>query len=319
MTEHSTFLLEHFPIRKSKEQKAAFRQWLIHTLHQAGYQPGTEEHRGPVSSTNVVVGDPERAEIILTAHYDTCAVLPLPNLITPRNPVTFLLYQVALGVLMVLPAIAAEVLVIRLFHAPLWAAMVTLYGVLFFLLWWMLAGKANRHNVNDNTSGVITLLETALALPEEDRNRVAFVFFDNEEKGLLGSAAFYKKHRAGVGDTLVLNFDCVSDGDHILFIPSKKLKKNGSAMDRLERAFPPAGDKHTLVCRTGFSVYPSDQKHFSGGVGVAACHKAPWVGYWLGRIHTGRDTVLMEDNIHLLRRGVLALLRQKNNQPPPPV
>ena len=308
MTEQSAYLLAQFPIRKSKGQKAAFRDWLGRTLRDAGYTPSVEESRSLAVSHNVVVGDPDTAEVVLAAHYDTCAELPVPNLITPRNPVTFLGWQLLLVVVMCTIIVGAELLTIRLFDPPMWVALLVVYGVAAFLLWWMMAGKANKTNVNDNTSGVITLLETALSLPEELRGRVAFVFFDNEELGLLGSAGFYKAHKAALQNTLLLNFDCVGDGDHILFFPSKSLRKDPDNLKRLEEAFPSAGEKHTEVCAKGFSVYPSDQKHFPKGVGVAALHKSPWAGYWLGRIHTRRDTVLEEENVALLRRGILLLL-----------
>ena len=86
----------------------------------------------------------------------------------------------------------------------------------------MMAGPANRHTANDNTSGVITLLEIALSLPEELRSDVCFVWFDNEERGLLGSAAFAGKHKETKKGALVLNFDCVGDGDSLQFFPTKR-------------------------------------------------------------------------------------------------
>lgn len=308
MTDASRELLGSFPIRKSRAQKAAFRDWLGRALNEAGWETRVEEDKSLVYSANVTAGDPDTAEVILTAHYDTCAVLPIPNFITPRNGLVFLLYQILVAAVMLAVAIGAEELVLTLLHPPMWVALAVVYAVLLLIIWWMLGGKANKHNANDNTSGVITLLEAALALPEEARGRVALVFFDNEEKGLLGSAAFYKKHKAAMKDKLLLNFDCVGDGDHILFFPSKSLRKNTERTAELESAFAPDGNKEILVCTKGFSVYPSDQKHFPLGVGVAALHKSPGVGYWLGRIHTKRDTVLDEENVHLLTRGILALL-----------
>ena len=71
----------------------------------------------------------------------------------------------------------------------------------------------------------MTLVETALTLPEELRQSVCFVWFDNEERGLLGSSAFAGKHKAVKKNALVLNFDCVGAGDSIQFFPSKKVKK----------------------------------------------------------------------------------------------
>ena len=189
MTPVTKKLLADFQIRKTKQQKASFRAWLCDELGRAGYAPQVETG-GLLNSSNVVAGDPEKAQVLLAAHYDTCAVLPFPNFITPRNFLVYLLFQLLICALFLLIAIATEVAVLLAFDPPLWGALLAIYAVLGFCIWWMLAGKANKHTANDNTSGVAALLETALALPEELRGKVCFVFFDNEEKGLLGSAAF---------------------------------------------------------------------------------------------------------------------------------
>lgn len=308
MTEISQKILTDFQVRKSKKQKETFRAWLCAELEKAGYAPRVEKAKSLVKSRNVVVGDPEKAEVLLTAHYDTCAVLPFPNFITPRNFLFYLVYQLLLVAVLFALAIAAEFAVLLLWDdAPMWAALGAVYAVLLFCCWWMLDGKANKHTVNDNTSGVLTLMEIALALPEENRDRVCFVFFDNEEKGLFGSSDFARQHKAVKRDKLLLNFDCVSDGDYIQFYPAAALKKDSSTLERLEGAFPGRGDKTVEVVR-GFGFYPSDQARFNRGVGVCALKKKPVLGYYMDRIHTGRDTVLMEDNIVLLRDGVLRLL-----------
>lgn len=259
-----------------------------------------------MKSHNVIVGDPEAADVVYTAHYDTCAVLPFPNLITPQNLLFYLLYQLLIVVPMFLLAIGAEVLLLILWNdAPLWLAMLLVYCVLGFCLWWILAGPANKHTMNDNTSGVATLMEIALSLPQEARGKVAFIFFDNEEKGLFGSSLYKKVHGKKMKDTLVVNFDCVSDGDHIQFYPSSKLKKNPLLFNKLKDSFS-SDDRKQVALVTGFGFYPSDQRAFPNGVGVAAMHKSR-LGYWLGRIHTKRDTVFDEENIELLRRGALQL------------
>ncbi len=309
MTDASRTVLERFLVRKSKAQKAAFRDWLCRTLTDAGYAPRVDEGRYLVKNHNVVVGDPARAQVVFTAHYDTCAALPFPNFITPRNPVVFLLFQVLLCVVMFVAAAVVTFVVALLIPAlPKRALGMVWAVVLLFFCWWMMAGKANRHTVNDNTSGVLTLLEIALTLPTEDREKAAFVFFDNEEKGLFGSAAFAKRHKQELKNTPILNFDCVSDGDHILFFPTKRCRRDADAMDRLRAAFQGTEEKEVLVADTGVSIYPSDQGNFRLGVGIAAFHKNRVVGYCLGRIHTGRDTVLDERNIELLREGALAFL-----------
>ena len=308
MTEISRKILGSFQIRKSKRQKVEFRSWLSGELTRAGYAPKAEHYAGLIPGCNLVAGDPETAEVICAAHYDTCAVMPLPNFITPRNMVWYLLYQLALTVVIFLFAAAVEIAVIAAFEPPATIAALAMEMALFFALWWLIFGPANRRTANDNTSGVIALTETALTIPEELRDKVCFVFFDNEEKGLFGSAAFAKAHPKIKDNAPVLNFDCVGDGDFLQFFPNPSAKKDTLLLSRLERAFLPEEGKGVEVVRS-FGFYPSDQRHFRRGIGVCALQKHRIFGYYMDKIHTGKDTVLDEDNIRLLRDGVERLLR----------
>lgn len=303
MTEQSRKILDEMQVRKSKKQKKAFRAWLCGELEAAGYSPRVEEG---FAARNVVAGDPDKAQVLLTAHYDTQAVLPVPNFITPRNPFFFVLYQILIVIPLFLAiALAEGVLTAFAPEAVLWWLMpLASMGLCVFFIWWIFDGKANRHTANDNTSGVLTLVEAALALPPEHRERVCFVFFDNEEKGMFGSSAFAKKYKKAKKNTPVLNFDCVGDGDSIHFLPRRRLKKDEAALSRIEAAFLPAGNKDVQVVR-GFSMYPSDNANFKKGVGVCALKHNKVAGYYMDRIHTSKDTVLDEANITLLRDGAL--------------
>lgn len=302
MTELSKTILAEFQVRKSRKQKAAFRDWLCVQLEQAGYTPAVEKG---FAARNVVVGDPEQAQVFFTAHYDTQAVLPIPNFITPRNAFWYTLYQMLLvgGMFLIAGAVAGLLLLFRL---PVEVALLVFNVVLLICCWWLIDGPANKHTVNDNTSGVITLVETALALPAEDRSKVCFVFFDNEEKGMLGSSAFAGKHKQVKKGRLVVNFDCVSDGASIQFFPSRKLKKDTTKIDSLEKAFRSAGARQVEVVR-GFGFYPSDNAAFKLGAGVCALRKHKVFGWYMSRIHTAKDTVMEEENIELLRDGCLRL------------
>lgn len=306
MTEAAKTVLTTYEVRKTRKQKEAFRAYLCQELEKLGYAPRVESRRSLVMNHNVVAGDPEKARVLFTAHYDTCAVLPFPNFITPRNLPVFLLYQIAIAALFLVLAIGVEVGLLLAFDPPLWVVLLAMYAVLAFCIWWMLAGKANRHTANDNTSGVVTLLEIAAALPPEYRDTVCFVWFDNEEKGLFGSSAFVSAHRRVKADTLTLNFDCVGDGDHLQFFPSRTVKRDPATMDLLGTAFSTQGGKTVEIVR-GFGLYPSDQALFRRGVGIAALKKAPVIGYYMNRIHTCRDTVLEEENVQLLRDGAVRL------------
>lgn len=308
MTTESRELMERFPVRKSRARKEEFRAWLCEALTAAGWEPRVEEGKGMVKSHNVVVGDPETAGVVFTAHYDTPARLPTPNINFPYNMLVTMIAQMPIMLLIMVPALGLEILTIHFTQNSLLALLVV-YVVLLASLWLLLAGPANPSNVNDNTSGIVTLLEIALSLPQEERADAAFIFFDNEELGLLGSSAFYKAHKKAMQGTLLVNFDCVSDGDHIRLFPGKKARKRADLLELLEGSFLSAGEKEVAVSPRGY--YPSDQKHFPLGVGVCALRKGPF-GYWLGKIHTARDTVFMEENIEVLRRGAVALAASRS-------
>jgi len=301
--------MDRYQVRKTEKQKAAFREWLCGELTKAGYAPQVEEVFNGFRCRNVLAGNPDKAKVLYTAHYDTCAVLPFPNFLTPRNLPVYILFNLLICLGLFAVVFAAEVILILL-DAPELACIFAAPVICFFAVFWMMGGgKANRHTANDNTSGVLTLLETALALPEEAREKVCFIFFDNEEKGMFGSDGFAKKRKHVKKNTLCINFDCVSDGDFIQFFPTKKLKKDADALQTLEKAFQGRGGKTVEMVRS-FGFYPSDNASFKYAAGVCALRKSRIWGLYMSRIHTSRDTALEEDNIALLRDGALAYAQQ---------
>ena len=306
MTETTQTVFEKHQIRKSYAQKSAFIQYVQSTAAKLGYQSRME--KGYLGARNVVVGDPDTAKVVYTAHYDTCAVMPFPNFITPKCIWLFLLYQILVGVLLVaIPSVLVTGIFFGLAACGIEANALLLYDLWLILIlavcWLIMAGPANKHTANDNTSGVTTLLDTMTALPEELRGEVAFVFFDLEEMGLFGSAGFASKHKKVTKNTLVVNFDCVSDGNSILFVLRK-----GAALytEAIKTAFP-STEAFTVEVATKGAIYPSDQANFARGVGVAALKKTKSGLLYMDRIHTGRDTVYMEENIAYLTEGAVRL------------
>ena len=297
-------VLKLFPARKSGKQKQSFRAWVQAYLEELGYAVSIES--GSFHSKNVVAGDPERAKYLVTAHYDTCARMYVPNLITPCNLLTFLLYQIFICLLLIVPTLAAGWLVGYLadsFFAGYILWMVLLWSGIAL----MMIGPANPSNANDNTSGVVTLLEIAKSLPEKDRKNVCFVLFDLEEAGLIGSASHRKAHKKASDSQMVLNLDCVGDGNEILFFPAARLKKDKRRLAPLEKITGEFGKKSITVCSKGFSIYPSDQGHFPYGVGICALNRGR-AGLYLSRIHTPKDTVLDETNVNILRAAIITLI-----------
>ena len=297
-------ILKSYPVRKSKKQKASFRADVIAWLEALGYCVAVEQ--GSFRSSNVVIGDPKTARYLVTAHYDTCARLPFPNLITPCNVWTFLLYQFFVCLMLIIPSAAvgaAAGWLLRSFDLGYFLFMILLWASILL----MMIGPANPSNVNDNTSGVVTLLEIAKSLPELHRKNVCFVLFDLEEAGLIGSASYRKKHKAEVSGQLVLNLDCVGEGDAICFFPGAKLRQDKRKLQALGRIAGTFGRKTIIIRTKGFSVYPSDQANFPYGVGICALKRGR-AGLYLSRIHTPKDTILDETNVNLLRAALTTFI-----------
>lgn len=295
MNELSKEIFENCHVRKTRAQKDKF----IETVKKY-YPEAKVEEGGLLKSKNIVIGDVAAADYVFGAHYDTCAVMPVPNFLMPKNIVITLLYSVLLVIPMLALGYAAAALVTMVWD-NFWVAYFTELAVLFGCLGMVMFGKANKATANDNTSGVVTLCDLMTALDEKAKSKCAFVFFDHEEAGLIGSALFAKKHKGDMRDKLLINFDCVSDGDDIWFILSKTASERFKS--DLEDAFKGITDKTVSVMDEKGVYYPSDQKNFRVSAGVAAFKKGK-LGMYIDKIHTKRDMAFDERNIECIVHGM---------------
>lgn len=302
MTGISETILKDYMVRKTKAQKNRFIDYMKSALPELT----VEEDK---KNRNLILGDVASAKVLLTAHYDTCVKMPFPNFITPTNFWLYLGYQLLITLPFLLLMFLVRDVAYLLTRWDSGSALIGYFAMLGALYYLMIGGPANPWTANDNTSGVITLVELHHAMPQALKDRVALVFFDNEESGLLGSAAFAKKHKKeNLQQKLVLNFDCVSDGDHFLFVLNKPaIKQYG---DEFRGAFPATEKKNVLVESTAKAFYPSDQAKFPMNAAVAALNKSERWGLYMDKIHTDQDRVLDTDNIIFLRDGTLRLLEE---------
>lgn len=302
MTELTQEILQKYQIRKTKAQKTAFIE-----LMQTRFPELRVEAGGTPKSRNLVLGDVDTAKVVFAAHYDTCAVLPFPNFITPKNPLIFVLYNllICIPLLAVMVAVCVGLMLLTDSFLVAWLGMLAVLAAFF---WMLVGGRPNVHTVNDNTSGVVTLCELYEAMTEEERQNAAFVFFDFEEAGMFGSALFYKMHKAEMKNKLLVNFDCVSDGDTLLIIRSKKARE--AYGEAIEEAFGPAVEKTVRLEKSATTLYPSDQTQFPCHVAVAAMKRARFVGLYMDKIHTKHDTVFDERNIEYLTQSARRLTQK---------
>ena len=296
---------EKFPIRRRKEEKENFRSHLINELSKKRIT-AREEKAEKGNSTNLIIGSPETAKLVFTAHYDTPARSVVSNLMMPRNPILLYLFHflpiIFILALSLVPALLiSEITGIAELYAGVF---LVIYFGLFYLLYFAIT---NKNNFNDNTSGVATVLQLIEKLPEEKLEDFAFILFDNEEKGKLGSKAYFKMHKDFMREKTVINFDCVGNGNNILFIAMKEaenskeytfLKESVKTTDAYTVAYYPA--------RT--SQGNSDHKSFPRGICCMACSKSKRGGIlYTARIHTNKDTKVNTKNIDFITENILKL------------
>ena len=204
-------LIDKYQVRKTHSQKTEFINWLKIKSSELGYELKIDHYSE--KGRNLIAGNVEESKVILTAHYDT-----QPNFFVPMfmgvSWLGFLLGQIYLLVVMLL---VPGVILGGISYLTKGVVEIdsTLYLVLLMVIsLQMMFGFANKHTVNDNTSGVATLLSVMEDLKEEERDKVCFVFFDQEEVGLVGSSKFSNKHNTVIKNKPLINFDCVSNGNN---------------------------------------------------------------------------------------------------------
>ena len=299
-------ILEKYQVRKTNKQKSAFIDYLKNRLSKHGYDATIEEKgKWLFKSRNIIVGNPETAKYFVTAHYDTPPISPFPNFMFPTNIPMFIIFQSLLTIFLFA---VAWLISIPFAMLPISGeAYVYIYeAIMFGMLLMLMFGPANKHCANDNTSGVITLIKILEKMPEQYRNDICIVFFDNEEKGLFGSQFFAKKHKNIVKNKIVINMDCVGDGQNIVFMSKRKARKDKDLQKFINAMQESVGDKNInfMPKKMKFMMFPSDQANFDKGVGVCSVRKS-FLGYYAGRIHTPFDTKCDEVNIEFLSDGIV--------------
>ena len=302
-----TFLQEissRYPIRKTEAQKDAFLKYALAAARKLGYAGRVEEngrHR------NFVAGDPEKAEIIFTAHYDTPANKLLPSLIIPRNLPLFFLYHLSIVLLLFVISFVMGLLsfwITGMRSLTLIVFLLSYYALLMLLV----AGPANKNNANCNTSGVAAVLQLMEQLPPEARSQAAFILFDNGEKGRLGSRAYATRHQEIKKRTPVFNMDCVGVGDHLL-IAVKNFSRATFAYGFLQQGFAARDGITPHFFPNSGCVLHSDHQSFRCGISATACKRRPLIGYYVPSIHTRRDTRADQRNIDYLTETLTAIVK----------
>ena len=303
MRDYLNYIYNHYPIRKTNDEKEKFRNYILDELKDTDYVGYVDEIK---KHHNIVIGDISSSKVIFTAHYDTPASSLIPNLMIPRNigiwklshytfPLILMLISLFMG--RELASNFTNVLSVKIFFTIFFTF--TIFWMLIYLF--MLCFK-NKHNKNDNTSGVATIMNLVNHCHSD---KIAFVLFDNEEKGLLGSKAMNSKYE--LNDKLVINFDCVGVGDHIIFI-AKQMAIKHELYEKLVSNIQSNQDFKVVFFPIEGSKSSSDYKSFECGIGVMAC-KCKNNVYYTSKIHTNSDNEAYNENIEFLVENMLEFIK----------
>lgn len=313
MNNFAARIAQDFPVRRKASEKEQFRTWLVWELKQMGYSVKLQQDSSPLSlsgmhsATNVVAGDPENAKVFIATHYDTGFKEFLPPLICPTRPLTYLLYQALSPVLLLLACFVLSLAVTFPMNLPRLMLPLFLVFVAAALLYrWK--GPAEKNNLNDNTSGIVALLETAKAISPRYRANVCFLFLDDGVGGMRGGRSFRKKYPSS-REKSVINVDSVAEGDEILILPSKYSRWNDSLLGAITENFSNSEKKTCFLKTDGLVYYPSDNRTFRYSVAICAVKKVPGFGRC---IQPRKTTELDEENIEILRDGLAKLVAAYN-------
>jgi len=296
---------DRFGIRRSEVQKKAFREYVNQEAEAAGYACETEvlekKHH------NVIIGNPLTAKVVFSAHYDTPAQGLFPNLLIPRNFALSMLYSFGWPLLLALVCLGIAFIGKLAGWYDITVTLVV-YLVLYYAVYFYLCrGRQNKNNKNDNTSGVSVVI--SLIAQNPGNKDIAFILFDNEEKGLLGSKAYSKKYKEEMAKKPLINLDCVGNGKHIIGIIKEDAEKLPEAQ-ALKECLQAEGPFTVQFFPMKGSRSRSDYMNFPCGIEVMACHYKKNIGYYCGRIHTKRDTVANVENIEFLTKRLSAFIEK---------
>lgn len=315
MNKVAEVLVSEHGARMTRKHKSMFREFIAELSNSLGYQSKIEDC---FLAKNVVVGNPKDAEIVLTAHYDT----------PPNMPYDFILKQligVGTGSVVLSGAgmfftdnmlkYASPENIDLMMNVSMGFSLVPVVSMLAFtgmgLYSFGLAGGENKRNYDDNTSGVLTLISLMnyyKNLPPEEKKKIAFVFFDNEEKGLVGSLCYRARHafdgamgkRKRVKDQNFINFDCVGVGKRVnLYYTGNKIKPIvQSVADSFESQAKDSG--YSLNLKKSNLNSMSDHISFMGTKGNVMILCDDENDKITNHIHSKKDTKLILDNIGMI-------------------
>lgn len=170
----------------------------------------------------------DKPDYIISAHYDTIKnikIMAIDSFIKRLAAYNKRMMFLTIALFTVALCKTIQFAVNYIFKSPTVFTDSSVYLILFIII--IPIFKINIYPVvvnDDNTSGIVSLLYLASRFKIKGIKNVQFVFFDNEEKGRLGSKSFvdHIKKDGSYADVKLINIDCVGRGSKIYIEYEKK-------------------------------------------------------------------------------------------------
>ncbi len=302
-------IVSSFPVRRTAKQRAAFRDWLLRELSELGWDAEVIKGGRWFRSENVVTRNCN-PEVILIAHYDTGGQLPFGYTAFCRLLGHGLWVGVLAGFLLAMvSSFIWERLTSKVLASPLPGSLELLFDLSLILVLCLPTFFSNKHNHNDNTSGILVLLGLAHALNDEPalKHKVQLAFVDLEERGLWGSRRLQRSWREqgiDLARATIINFDCVGCGSTpvVSYVGSRE---RSEAIYQHLRA---SRDDAVMVAGLMSDHYSFRRE---GATGVLFANPARYGrGFEVPNVHSPRDCRINLDNVVWLVNELVRFCRR---------
>lgn len=287
-------LAEKYPTRFKREEKDAFSIFVAGVFKKIGYDEKKIKiinMKDSFDNNNIIVGNPN-AKYIFTAHYDTPGKTGyfIPGSKIWGTGIATLIFAVVafifwFGCVFTATRFLPQSLS---FAQRYFISLGILLALLIVTLVIPMLSK-NKHNRNDNTSGVLGVIKLAEMIFEDSqlRDDCAFVLFDNEEWGLLGSSAYKKwckKNGYDLSNSAVINLDCIGQGDNLTLFTNSKSPISKTLAEKFNEQGAEAKLKNSSL------VFMSDHFNFKNSVMISRTSVSKFGFIYMPNIHTSKDT-----------------------------
>lgn len=289
--------------RYSQKQKKKFLIAIGQEFTQLGYpvKYANDEKKGSNHSIDLFIGNLAEADTIVCTHYDTGSHIIWPNyryyplygektMKNYRN-VTLIPAMVSTVLVVVLIYLAMYLLPLTGNAKPIFLAVSVFLGLLGIS--YLSTGFGNKYNLNKNTASILSMLEAARQLSEEDRKNVAFVLLDHGTGDNMGAQMIRQALPTTMDKRLFVYLDCIGRGESIVIGHKANLAINAK---RLKDNYKGEKNITLLECDAKRSTF-TPTHFFTRAITVTCGNFDENEELFVDRINTGKDNFVEPENI----------------------